>query len=119
MASSIKFSAFCENLVKKGSAQVFVTVHLGARGNEDVLCETNPAQTAMSALHSLDAAFFAGRHNDHQVNVAIFSGRTPSMRTEQPDLFRLKFRHQPLSGFLNETVVERSHGFFLARGWHN
>src|SRR5437773_11322801 len=79
MASSIKFAAFGKDLVKEGSAQVFVTIHLGTRGNEHVLRKTDPAQTAMSALHSFDAAFVAVRNNDHQIHVAVVIGRAPGM----------------------------------------
>src|SRR5438128_2572009 len=114
-ASSIKFAAFREDLVKEGSPQMFVTVHLCARRNEHVLRKTDPAQTAMSALHSLDAAFVAGRHNDHQVNVAVFGRRTPSVRAKKPDLFGLKFRYESLRGCFKQVLVQRFHGFFLAQ----
>jgi len=87
--------------------------------DQHVLGEADAPQTALSALHPADGSFVAGGHNDHQVNVAVFIGRTPGVRTEQPDLFGLKFLDQLLCGCLDETVIERFQGHFLARGWRN
>lgn len=95
--------------MKQGSPQVFVAVNLSARGNEHVLCETNPAQAAMGALHPLDAALFAVRNNDHQIHIAVVIGRAPGVRTEQINFLRLKFNFQSLDGFFQQTLRNYLH----------
>lgn len=105
----MKFSTVGEDLVKQRRTQVFVTIHLGARGNEHVFGKTNPTQAAVSASHPLDAAFVATRHDDHQIHIAVFARRAPGVRAEHPDLFGLKFRHEPLRGCLKQIVVKGFH----------
>lgn len=67
----------------------------------------------MCALRAVDRGLIAVRHNDEQVNVAVIVRIAPGVRTIQPDLLGLKFRHQPLRGCLKQGVVERFHKFFL------
>ena len=57
---------------------------------QHVFGEADAAQTSLGALHPADGAFVAGRHNDHQIHVAVFGRRAPGVRAEQPDLLRLK-----------------------------
>ena len=68
----------------------------------------------MRPLRAADGRFVAVGNDYQQVNVAVVIRIAPSVRTEQPDLFGLKFRHKPLRCRLKQTVVERFHGFFLA-----
>src|SRR5450759_416663 len=93
---SIEFSPLFKNFMREGGGQMPVAVKFRAGVDQHVFGEADAAQTSLRALHPADGSFVAGRHNDHQVNVAVFIGRAPGVRTEQPDLFRLKFRDQLL-----------------------
>jgi hypothetical protein len=97
-------------------AEVLVAVHLGARGHQHVFGEADASQAVVGALHSFDRSFIALRHDHHQVHVAVIGRRAPGVRAEKPDLFGLKFRHEPLCGRLKQSVVERFHGLFLTDG---
>ncbi len=96
--------------MKQGSPQVFVAIHLGARGHEHILGETDAPQATMGALHPLDGAFRALGHDDHEVHIAVVRGRAPSVRAEQPDLFRLKFRFKSFDRFLQKAGLNCLHG---------
>ena len=69
----------------------------------------------MRALRAVDGRLVAVRHDNKKVNIAVVMRMAPCVRAEQPDLIRLKFRHQPLRRRLKQTVVERFHGFVLSR----
>ncbi len=94
---------------------MFVTINLGAGRDQNILGETNPAQTTMGALHSLNVTFLALRYDYHQIHITIVIGSTPGVGTEEPDLFRLKFRHKPLSGSFQQTFIQRLHTRLLAQ----
>jgi hypothetical protein len=68
----------------------------------------------MRPLRVVARRFVAVGHDDKKVNIAVVMRAAPCVRAEQPDLIRLKFRHEPLRDCLKETGVERFHGFFLA-----
>ena len=90
---------------------MFVAIDLDARRNDHVLGHSQTAQTTMSPLRTADGWLIALAHDDHEIHIAVFGGLAPCVRTEQPDLFRLKFRHQPLCGCFKQIGVERFHGF--------
>ena len=69
----------------------------------------------MRALRAVNGGFVAVRHDNQKINIAVVMRIAPRVRAEQPDLIRLKFRHQPLRRRLKQTVVERFHGFFLSQ----
>ena len=94
---------------------MFVPVNLGARGNDHVLWHPQAAQTSMRPLRAADGRFIALAYDDHEVHVAVFGGRAPGVRTEQPDLLWLKFCDEPLRGRRQQIVVERFHGLFPAQ----
>jgi hypothetical protein len=71
------------------------------------------------ALRATDGRFIALAKDDKQINVTVVVRITPRVRAEQPDLLRLKLRHQPLRGRLKQIFVDRFHGFFLAQGRRN
>jgi len=77
--------------------------------DQHVFGEADSAQTSLSALHPADGAFVAGRHNDHQVHIAVFGGRAPGVRAEQPDLLRLKFRFQSFNRFFQKAGLNCIH----------
>ena len=78
--------------------------------DQHIFGEADAAQTSLRALHAADGAFVAGWHNDHQVHIAVFRGRAPSVRAEQPDLFRLKFRFQSFDRFFQKAGLNCLHG---------
>ena len=67
----------------------------------------------MRALGAADGCFVAVRHDHQQVNIAVRVRLAPRVRAEEPDLLRLKFRHELLRGRLKQIFVERFHGLFL------
>ena len=71
-----------------------VAVKFGPGVDQHIFGEADAAQTSLSALHPADGALVAGGYNDHQVHVAVLSGRAPSVRAGEPDLLRLKFGFQ-------------------------
>lgn len=73
----------------------------------------------MGALGAANRCFVAVRHDDKEINIAIVMRIAPCVRPEQPDLIRLKFRHEPLRCRLKQGVVERFHGFFLSQAIGN
>ena len=77
--------------------------------DQHIFGEADAAQTAVRALHPADGAFVAGRHNDHQVHIAVFRGRAPCVRAEQPDLLRLKFRFQSFDRFFQKGGLNCLH----------
>lgn len=86
-ASSIKFTALSENLVKKRGAQVFVTIDLGSGGNQNVLGKAHTAKASVRALHAFDTAFPALAHDDHQIDITIprwGSPRRASQKAKSP-----------------------------------
>ena len=107
---SIEFSPLCKNLVREGGGQVPIAVKFRPGVDQHVFGETDSTQTSLSALHPTDGAFIAGGHNDHQVHIAVFSGRAPSVRAEQPDLLRLKFRFQSFNRFFQKAGLNCLHG---------
>jgi len=103
-----------QDLVKERGSQVLVTIHLGAGGNDRVLGHGQTLQAAMSALRAADGGFVALAHDDHEVQVAIFGGSAPSVRTEQPNLLRLEFGHELLRRRFDERFIQGGHGWYLA-----
>ena len=87
-----------------------VTVKFRPGVDQHVFGEADSAQTSLSALHPADGAFVAGGHNDHQLYIAVFGGRAPSVRAEQPDLLRLKFKFQSFNRFLQKAGLNCLHG---------
>ena len=67
----------------------------------------------MRALRTMDGSLIAVPQNNEQVNVAVIVRIAPGVRAIQPDLFGLEFRHQPLRGGLQQSVVERLHEFLF------
>lgn len=86
-----------------------VAVKFGPGVDQDILGETDAAQTSLSALHPPNGAFVAGRHDDHQIHIAIFVGCAPSVRTEKPDLLRLKFGFQSFDRFFQKLRLNGLH----------
>jgi len=87
-----------------------VAVKFWPRVDQHVLGEADSAQTSLGALHPPDGSFVAARHNDHQVNIAVFSGRAPGVGAEQPDSLRLKFGFQPFNRFFQKSGLNGLHG---------
>jgi len=87
-----------------------VAVKFGPGVDQHIFGEADAAQASLSALHAADGAFVAGRHNDHQVHIAVFGGRAPSVRAEEPDLLRLKFRFQSFNRFIQNVRLNCLHG---------
>ena len=102
-----------KNLVKQRCPQMFVAVNLGARGDNHILRHPQSAQTTVRALRAADGLLIAVGNDNEQINVAVVMRRAPGVRAEQPDLLRLKFRHELLRGRLKQIFVERFHGLFL------
>ena len=96
---------------------MLVAIHFAPRPHQHVGGHGQPAEAFLGALVASNRALVALWQNHHQVHIAVLGGRAPGVRAEQPDLLRLKFRHQPLCGCLEQIGVERFHGFVLARGW--
>src|SRR2546427_697295 len=109
-ASSIQLSALVQDLMKQGGAQVFVAVHFAPRPHQHIGGHGQPAQAFLGALVAANRALVAARHNDHEVNVTVFSGRAPGVRAEQINFFRLKFVFQPFNGFVQKVRLNCLHG---------
>ena len=86
-----------------------VTVKFRPGVNQHVLGKADAAQTSLSALHPADGAFVAGSNYDHQIHIAVFGGRAPRVRTEQPDLLRLKFGFQSFNRFFQKGGLNCLH----------
>lgn len=61
----------------------------------------------MRSLRAADGRFVAVGNDDEKVNVAVLMGIAPSVRAVKPDLFGLKFRHQPLRCGFKQILVQR------------
>ena len=105
--SAIHLASLVQHFVGQASQHFADTVDLLSRPHEHVGGNEQPSQATLGALVSANGALVAVGHDDHEVNVAVAIGRAPGVRTKQPDLFRLKFRDQPLGGRLNEIFGER------------
>src|SRR5258708_5896082 len=82
-ASSIEFAAALQNLVLNGYAQMAVAVKFRAGLDKHVFAHVQIAETMMRALHPADGPLAAFADNHHQIHVAVFMGRAPSVRAEQ------------------------------------
>ena len=58
----------------------------------------------MTSHGTLNRLLIAMRDNDEQIHIAVFVGRSPGMRAEQNDLFRLKLGDQPLGQSPGEAL---------------
>ena len=74
-----------------------------------VLGHPQPTQTTMRSLRAPDGRFVAVRHDNEEINITVIVRFTPGVGAIKPDLFGLKFRHQPLRGSLKQMLVERFH----------
>ena len=106
---AIELSTLFSNFMRKGGGQMPVAVKFGPGVDQHVFGKTNSAQASLGALHSADRAFIAGGHDDHQVHIAVFGGRAPSVRAEEPDLFGLKFRFQSFDRLFQKATLNCLH----------
>src|SRR3989442_10601773 len=102
-ASSIELSALVQDLMKQGGAKVFVAVHFAARSHQHVGGHGQPAQTFLGALVASNRALVTARHNDHEVNVAVFIGRAPGVRAEEINRFGLKLGLQTFNDIFQKA----------------
>jgi hypothetical protein len=86
------------------------SVELGASLDKYVLAHVQIAETVVRPLHPLDGTFRTFRNDDHNVNVAVVMRRTPGVRTEKINLYRLKFLFQPFNGFVQKAGRNSFHG---------
>ena len=91
-----------------------VAVKFRPRIDQHIFGEADAAQTSLSSLHPADGALVAGGHDDHQVHIAVFGGRAPSVRAEKPDLLRLKFRFQSFDRFFQKSWLNCLHGLKIS-----
>ena len=63
----------------------------------------------MASDGTLNRLLIAMRDNDEQIHIAVFVGRSPGMRAEQNDLFRLKLCDQPLGHLLEKPLGQLFH----------
>jgi hypothetical protein len=107
--SSIEFSALVKDLMEQGGAQMFVAVHFSPSSHQHVGGHGQPAETLLGALVAPDGALAAAWHNDHQIHIAVFGGRAPSVRTKQPDLLGLKFSFQSFDRLFQKAGLNGLH----------
>ena len=77
--------------------------------DQHVFGKTDSSQTPLGTLHPADGAFVAVAHDDHQVYIAVFGRRSPSVRAEKPDLLRLEFRSQSFDRTLQKAWADFVH----------
>ena len=109
-ASSIQLSALIQDLMKQGSTKVPVTVDFPPRAHQYVSGYGDAAQTFLGALVASNRALVAARHDDHEVNVAVFIGRAPGVRAEQINLFGLKLGLQTFNDIFQKAGLNCFHG---------
>lgn len=96
--------------MKQRGAEVFVAVDFAPRPHHHISRNGEPSETFLGALGALNGSFVAARHNDHEVNVAVFSGRAPSVRTEEINFLRLKLDFQPFKSVVQKVRRNCFHG---------
>src|SRR5947209_9343032 len=100
--SSIDLASLVQHLVGETSQHFADAVDLVPRPHEHVRGNEQPSKATLGALVAANRALVAARHDDHQINVAVLTGGAPGVRAEQINFLRLKFRHQALSGCLEQ-----------------
>jgi len=78
--------------------------------HQDVLGEPNTGEALVRTLHPLDGAVVAVPNDHHEVHVAVIVRLAPGVRTEQPNLFGMKFLGEPPSGFSKQIQADGFHG---------
>ncbi len=89
---------------------MFVAVHFSARSHQHVSGHGQPAQAFLGALVASNRALVAARHDDHEVNVAVFIGGAPGVRAEKLNFIGLKLGFQPFKGIFQEAGLNCFHG---------
>jgi hypothetical protein len=86
------------------------TVEILAGFDENVFGETETPQAAMRPSHALDRRLVAFGHDHEKVQIAAFIGDSPGMGTKKPDAVRMEFVGQTMSDFVEQVLVNGSHG---------
>ena len=81
-----------------------------ARLDENVFRDAETAQAPVRPSHALNGWLVAFRHDDEKVQVAAFIRSSPGVGAEEPDALRMEFVRQPMGNFVQQTLVDYSHG---------
>jgi hypothetical protein len=94
----------------KASADFPDSVDFAASSHQHIGRDRQTSKATLRALVSPNGTLVAALNNDHEVNVAVFIGRAPRVRSEKINLFRLKLGFQPLKGFFQKSGLICLHG---------
>ena len=78
--------------------------------DENVFGETQTPQATMRPSHALDRRLVVFGHDHEKVQIAAGVGDSPSMGTKKPDAVRIEFVGQTMGDFVEQVLVNRSHG---------